>query len=128
MSKGQELLAKYEDEVEAIWRSMTPKSRELCERAEKYTPGGALRSHSTGTYLAYCDRVDGAKMYDVDGNCYIDLIMGMTSIIGHNHPKVAQAVQEQIPKGLVSFMPEVGKDALAEMMCNRVPEVFWYSW
>jgi glutamate-1-semialdehyde 2,1-aminomutase len=123
MSKGEELLIKYEEEVEATWRRMTPRSRELCERAEKFTPGGALRSHSTGTYLAYADRVDGCYMYDVDGNRYIDLILGMTSLIGHNHPKVAEAVQKQIPKGLVTFMPDEGWDVLAEMMCNRVPSV-----
>ena len=123
MSKGEELLAKHEKEVEAVWREMTPRSRELCERAEEFTPGGALRSHSTGTYLAYCDRVDGCWMYDVDGNRYIDLIMGMTSIIGHNHPKVAEAVQAQVPKGLVTFMPDEGWDVLAEMMCKRVPSV-----
>jgi glutamate-1-semialdehyde 2,1-aminomutase len=62
-------------------------------------------------------------MYDVDGNRYIDLILGMTCIIGHNHPQVAQAVQEQVPKGLVSFLPQVGRDVLAEMMCKRVPSV-----
>jgi glutamate-1-semialdehyde 2,1-aminomutase len=129
MSKAEELLTKYENEVEAIWRRMTPRSRALCERAEKFIPGGALRSHSTGTYPSYGERVDGCYMYDVDGNRALDLALGMTSIIGHNHPKVAQAVREQIPKGLVSFMPEVGKDALAEMMCDRVPSVekVWYT-
>jgi glutamate-1-semialdehyde 2,1-aminomutase len=129
MSRGEALLAKYEKEVEVIWRSMTPKSRELCARAEQYVPGGALRSHSTGTYPAYGERVDGCYQYDVDGNRYIDLSLGMTSIIGHNHPKVAQALQEQIPKGLVSFMPELGKDKLAEMMCKRVPSIekVWFT-
>jgi len=129
MSRAEELLAKYENEVEAIWRRMAPKSRELSERSEKYIPGGALRSHSTGTYPNYCERVDGCYLYDVDGNRYIDLVLGMTSIIGHNHPKVAQAVQEQVPKGLVSFMPDVGKDVLAEMMCKRVPSVekVWFT-
>jgi len=129
MSRGEELLAKYEKEVEAIWRKMTPRSRELCEGAEKYTPGGALRSHTTGTYPAYGERVDGCYMYDVDGNRYIDLVLGMTCIIGHNHPKVAQALQEQIPKGLVSFKPSVGNDEFAEMMCKRVPSVdkVWFT-
>jgi glutamate-1-semialdehyde 2,1-aminomutase len=47
----------------------------------------------------------------------------MTCIIGHNQPQVAQAVQEQVPKGLVSFLPQVGRDVLAEMMCKRVPSV-----
>jgi glutamate-1-semialdehyde 2,1-aminomutase len=123
MSKAEELLANYEERVEAVWREMTPRSRELCERAEEFTPGGALRSHTTGTYQAYCDRVDGSYMYDVDGNRYIDLIVGMTSIIGHNHPKVAEAIQAQVPKGLVTFMPDEGWDVLAEMMCDRVPSV-----
>jgi glutamate-1-semialdehyde 2,1-aminomutase len=129
MSKGEELLAQYEKEVEAIWREMTPKSRELSERAEQFIPGGALRSHPTGTYLSYGERVDGCYMYDVDGNRSLDLTLGMTSIIGHNHPNVAEAVQEQIPKGLVSFMPEEGKDQLAEMMCQRVPSIekVWFT-
>ena len=129
MSKGEVLLAKYEKQIEAEWRSKTPKSRQLCERAAEWMPGGALMSHSTGTYPAYGDRVDGCFKYDVDGNRYLDLILGMTCIIGHNHPQVAKAVQEQVPKGLVSFMPHVGKDALAKMMCDRVPSVeqVWFT-
>ncbi|MFP6582931.1 MAG: aminotransferase class III-fold pyridoxal phosphate-dependent enzyme [Candidatus Hydrogenedentota bacterium] len=129
MSRTEELLTKYEEEIEAIWRSKTPKSRELCEHAEKFTPGGALRSHPTGTYPAYGERVDGCYIYDVDGNRYIDLIVGMTCIMGHNNPKIAQALQEQIPKGLVSFQPDVGRDVLAEMMCKRVPSIdkVWFT-
>jgi len=129
MARADELLAKYEQQIEEIWRKKTPKSRELCERAEKYIPGGALMSHSTGTHPAYGERVDGCYKYDVDGNRYIDLILGMTCIIGHNHPQVAKAIQEQVPKGLVSFMPNLGKDALAEMMCQRVPSVekVWFT-
>lgn len=91
MSRAEALLAKYEEEVEATWRRMTPESRELCERAEKYIPGVALRSHSTGTYPSYGERVDGCYQYDIDGNRYLDLSLGMTSIIGHNHPEVAGA-------------------------------------
>ena len=113
MSKAEELLVDYEREVEATWQKMTPKSRELCKRADEYTPGGAVRSHSTGTYPAYCERVDGCYMYDIDGNRYIDLILGMTCIMGHNHPKIAAAVTEQVPRGLVSFMPDSRRDALA---------------
>ena len=129
MPRAEELLTNYEKQIEEIWRSKTPKSRQLGERAEQFIAGGALMSHSTGTYPAYGDRVDGCYKYDVDGNRYLDLILGMTCVIGHNHPKVAQAVQEQVPKGLVSFMPNVGKDALAEMMCKRVPSVekVWFT-
>lgn len=129
MSSPEKLLAEYEHQVETIWRQMTPKSRELCASAEKHNPGGALRSHSTGTYPAYGERVDGCYQYDVDGNRYLDLTLGMTSIIGHNHPEVAHAVQQQIPKGLVSFMPDQARDELAETMCKRVPSVekVWFA-
>ena len=129
MSRVDELLKKYEKEIEEIWRRKTPKSRELCGRAENYTPGGALRSHSTGTYPAYVERVDGCYTYDVDGNRYIDLVLGMTCVFGHNHPKVAEALREQIPKGLVTFKPHEGADVLAEMMCKRVPSVekVWFT-
>lgn len=129
MSRAETLLAQYENEVETTWRNMTPRSRELCENAEKYTPGGALRSHATGTYPAYGERVDGCYVHDVDGNRYIDLVLGMTCIIGHNHPRVAEAAQEQIPRGLVTFKPHVGADVLAETMCKRVPSVekVWFT-
>ena len=129
MSKAEDLLAQYEKTVESIWREMTPKSRDMCERADRHVPGGALRSHPTGTYPAYGERVDGAYVYDVDGNRYIDLILGMTCIMGHNHPKIAEALQQQIPKGLVSFQPDEGRDVLAEMMCKRVPSVdkVWFT-
>jgi glutamate-1-semialdehyde 2,1-aminomutase len=55
--------------------------------------------------------------------------LGMTCITGHNHPKIAQAVQEQVPRGLVSFMPDLARDELAEMMCKRVPSVekVWFT-
>lgn len=123
MSKGEELLKSYEQEVEATWQKMTPKSQALCTASEQYTPGGALRSHNTGTYPAYAERVDGSYVYDVDGNRYLDLVVGMTSIFGHNHPKIAEAVQAQMQNGLVTFMPNQGWDNLAEIMCKRVPSV-----
>ena len=129
MSALDAMLTQYENEVEAIWRDMTPKSRALCEQSDQYVPGGALRSHPTGTYPAYGERVDGCYMYDVDGNRYIDLVLGMTCILGHNHPKVAEAIQAQIPNGLVTFKPHIGADQLAETMCQRVPSVekVWFT-
>ena len=123
MSHSKELLATYETEIETIWRDMTPKSRQLCDKSKLFTPGGAVRSHSTGTHLPYGDRVDGCHVYDVDGNQYIDLVLGMACIMGHNHPAIADAIQEQIPKGLVTFKPDIKWDLLAEKMSHRVPSI-----
>ena len=123
MTNAAELLAKYEQEVETTWRDMTPKSRALCAKATRFTPGGAVRSHSTGTHVPYGDRVDGCHVYDVDGNRYIDLVLGMACIMGHNHPAIVSAIQEQIPKGLVTYKADVKWDRLAEKMNERVPSI-----
>ena len=109
------------------------KSIELFAEAKNLLPGGVdspVRAfRAVGGQPIFFDSGQGPILTDVDGNRYIDLILGMTCIIGHNHPKVAQAVQEQIPKGLVSFQPDVGRDVLAEMMCKRVPSVdkVWFT-
>jgi glutamate-1-semialdehyde aminotransferase len=48
-------------------------------------------------YTLVCDRTDGAYIYDIDGNEYIDLTMGFGSVIfGHNYRPVRQAIEDQL--------------------------------
>ncbi len=50
-------------------------------------------------YTLVCDRSDGAHVYDIDGNEYIDLTMGFGSILfGHNYIPVRKAIEEQLTK------------------------------
>ncbi|MGH2480938.1 MAG: 4-aminobutyrate--2-oxoglutarate transaminase, partial [Ktedonobacteraceae bacterium] len=47
----------------------------------------------------FAARAEGAQLWDIDGNRYIDLVSGIGVLnIGHNHPKVVQAVQEQLAR------------------------------
>lgn len=51
------------------------------------------------THPIFAARAEGAQLWDVDGNRYIDLVGGIGVLnIGHNHPKVVQAVQEQLAR------------------------------
>lgn len=51
-------------------------------------------------YLIAAQKAQGSKVWDVDGNEYIDIIMGFGSnLLGHNPPFVKEAIQEQLEKG-----------------------------
>ncbi len=50
-------------------------------------------------YTLVCNRAEGAHLYDIDGNEYIDLTMGFGSILfGHNHRPLRKAIEEQLTK------------------------------
>jgi glutamate-1-semialdehyde 2,1-aminomutase len=51
-------------------------------------------------YLITAQKAQGSKIWDLDGNEYIDIIMGFgSSLLGHNPPLVKEAIQEQLEKG-----------------------------
>ncbi|MEM9510360.1 MAG: aspartate aminotransferase family protein, partial [Cyanobacteria bacterium P01_E01_bin.35] len=51
-------------------------------------------------YLTVAEKAQGSKVWDLDGNEYIDIIMGFGSnLLGHNPPFVKEAIQEQVEKG-----------------------------
>ncbi|MEN9565686.1 MAG: hypothetical protein RLZZ69_882 [Cyanobacteriota bacterium] len=51
-------------------------------------------------YLIAAQKAQGSKVWDLDGNEYIDIIMGFgSSLVGHNPPFVKEAIQEQLEKG-----------------------------
>jgi glutamate-1-semialdehyde 2,1-aminomutase len=81
--------------------SKTPRSRALYERAKKVLPAGVsygLRYFEP--YPFYTAEAKGSKLFDVDGNEYIDFWLGHTALIlGHSPPAVVDAVKRQLEKG-----------------------------
>lgn len=80
------------------------KSKELYERATKIIPGGASSSLRGYPFYAphpiFIDRGKGSKVYDVEGNEYIDYLCAFGAVIlGHCHPKVTESVKQQLEKG-----------------------------
>jgi glutamate-1-semialdehyde 2,1-aminomutase len=70
------------------------------------------------------DRGDGAHVFDMDGNRYIDYQLGFGPIIlGHGHPAVAEAVAEAARAGTTFAMTTAGEIAAAEIFRDSVPWV-----
>ena len=71
-----------------------PHGRAIIERDSK-----ALSPSYTREYALVVDRAEGAEVWDMDGRRYIDLMAGVAVLnVGHRHPHVVQAVQEQVDK------------------------------
>lgn len=111
----------------AEWPFKTNKSKELYERACKSLPGGVscgLRAVEAGyePYPLFIDKGKGSRFWDVDGNEYIDYLMGDGTLIhGHCPPKVIEAAYEQIKKGTNFNTPAEIKIKLAEKIKEHIP-------
>ncbi|NLN16899.1 MAG: aspartate aminotransferase family protein [Firmicutes bacterium] len=86
---------------EERFNAQLPNSKILYNRALQVLPSGVTHD---ARYLApfppYIARASGSKKWDVDGNEYVDYWMGHGALLlGHAHPKLVQAVQEQVAKG-----------------------------
>ena len=79
-----------------------PGSQKLHERAVKVfaADGATHRSRILDPFRPYITHAKGSRKWDVDGNEYIDYVMSHGALIlGHCHPDVVRAVQEQMAKG-----------------------------
>ena len=103
----------------------TPDSRRLYERACRVLPGGvASNGKFLPPYPIYILGAQGAELIDVDGNKYVDLIMGAgVHILGHTHPSVLRAVREQLELGVHYYIPAEAEVKLAEKVCQLMPVV-----
>ena len=83
-------------------RQKTPGSSELFERARAVLPGGVgstARSVKAGwdPYPPFIARGEGSWIWDVDGNGYVDYLLGLgPMLLGHRHPAVTDAVVQDV--------------------------------
>jgi glutamate-1-semialdehyde 2,1-aminomutase len=79
--------------------------KELIAKADKYFVGGSLGEfHLPPEVAMVFSHGKGSKLYDVEGKEYVDYLLGSgPMIIGHCHPAVVEAVQQQIQKGTTFF-------------------------
>jgi glutamate-1-semialdehyde 2,1-aminomutase len=106
----------------------TDLSRSFFQRAQLSIPGGVsspVRAcKSVGCDPVFIERANGSKVYDVDGNEYIDFVCSWgPMILGHNHPAVAAAIKEALAKGTSFGAPTPLEVELAEMVCQAMPSV-----
>lgn len=104
------------------------KSNKLFEEAQKYIPGGvnspARAFKAVSETPRFIERADGAYIYDVDENQYIDYIGSWgPMILGNNNPAVLKAVQEAVTKGLSYGAATEAEVTMAKLVCELVPSV-----
>ena len=100
-------------------KSNYPKSAQAFAKACNYLPGGVnspVRAFG-GVDIGplFIKRAYGSKIYDIDGNEYIDYVGSWgPMILGHAHPKVVKAVQAAAKKGTSFGAPTLAETALAQ--------------
>ena len=110
---------------EETYRSTTPKSRELHERAVAVMPGGTTRTTTFfAPYPLYIDRGEGCHIWDADGTERVDMLGNYTAmILGHAHPKIVEAIRNQAARGTAFAAANRIEVELATLLCERVPSL-----
>ncbi len=104
------------------------KSHAAFARAKQLMPGGvnspARAFGGVGGEPVFFERGEGAYLYDIDGNRYIDYIGSWgPMILGHRHPKVVEALQAAVGRGTSFGTPTLAESELAEMLIDAVPSI-----
>ena len=105
------------------------KSKKLFTHALEIIPGGtntnAKRVYNlldVENFPAYIERGDGAYLWDIDGNKYIDYIASLAPInIGYNIPRIKAKIKEQLEKGSLFSLPSPNEVELSKMLIEKIP-------
>ncbi|MEW6066586.1 MAG: glutamate-1-semialdehyde 2,1-aminomutase [Bacillota bacterium] len=104
------------------------KSKELFEQAQMVIPGGVnspVRAFkSVGMPPPFIARANGCRLWDMDGNEYIDYVGSWGPLIlGHRHPAVIHAIQRCLERGTTYGAPTDLEVTLAQMVVEALPSV-----
>ncbi|TKH46600.1 glutamate-1-semialdehyde 2,1-aminomutase [Paenibacillus sp. FSL R10-2782] len=104
------------------------RSKAAFDEAKQYIPGGVnspVRAFkSVGITPVYIDRGEGSRVYDIDGQSYIDYVCSWGPLImGHAHPEVVKALQAAVVKGTSFGAPTLAETEMAKLVCERVPSM-----
>ncbi len=107
---------------------MSKPRSDLWAQSTTYIPGGVnspVRAfRKVGGIPVFVDHASGSRLYDSEGNEYIDYVLSWGPLIlGHAHPAVVAAVKEASEKGSSFGAPTHREATFAEMIVNAVPSV-----
>lgn len=99
------------------------KSEDLFKEAKNYLPGGVDSPvRAIKPYPFFATRGDGPRLFDVDGNSYLDYCLAYGPLVlGHAYPPVMKAVSEQLSRGTAYGVPTENEIKLAMEVVRRVP-------
>ncbi|EWH23468.1 glutamate-1-semialdehyde 2,1-aminomutase [Bacillus haynesii] len=104
------------------------KSKAAFEEAQRVMPGGVnspVRAFkSVNMDPIFMERGKGSKIYDIDGNEYIDYVLSWGPLIlGHSNEKVVKEIQKTAEYGTSFGAPTELETELAELVIDRVPSI-----
>jgi glutamate-1-semialdehyde 2,1-aminomutase len=104
------------------------RSQRLFKEAKELIPGGVnspVRAFkAVGGSPIFIERAKGSKIYDVDGNAYIDYVLSWGPLIlGHAHPKVVNALKKAIENGTSYGAPTSLEIELARLVFKAYPSM-----
>jgi glutamate-1-semialdehyde 2,1-aminomutase len=115
------------EEQEAIFVSRQPESATLASAAAKSLAGGVVSSWQiTRPQPVWLSHGLGSKIYDVDGNEYVDLHGGYgVGLAGHGHPAIVEAVRNQVALGTHFAQPTRTAITVAQELTRRFTLPQW---
>ena len=104
----------------------TTNSKKLMQKAQNLIPGGVnspVRAFKAmGGNPLFIKKAKGSKIYDVDGNCFIDYVGSWgPAILGHSHPKVNAALRKAVDRGTSYGAPTELEVTLAGLVLEAFP-------
>ncbi|GAB4416729.1 MAG: glutamate-1-semialdehyde 2,1-aminomutase [Thermodesulfovibrionales bacterium] len=104
------------------------RSKRLFKRAQELIPGGVnspVRAFkAVGGNPLFIERAEGSKIYDIDGNEYIDYVLSWgPMILGHSHPSVVKVLKSAIEKGTSFGAPTALEVELAQKVIAAYPSI-----
>ncbi|MEN6405051.1 MAG: glutamate-1-semialdehyde 2,1-aminomutase [Thermoguttaceae bacterium] len=104
------------------------KSHKAFERARQLMPGGvnspARAFGGVGGEPVFIDRAQGAFLFDVDGNRYLDYVGSWgPMILGHGHPAVVTAIDAALHRGTSFGAPTLAENQLAQLIVEAMPSI-----
>jgi len=104
------------------------KSESLFSRAQELIPGGVnspVRAfRSVGGNPPFIAQGEGSRLFDVDGNEYIDYVGSWGPLLlGHRHPEIVAALERALTIGTSFGAPTAQEIELAEAICRAVPSI-----
>lgn len=112
-------------EFEKQFQENTPKSHRMYQDACNFLPGGvAGNGKFLEPYPIYIQKAKGEKLWDIDNNEYIDLVMGSgVHIFGHSPKIVLDAVEKQIHQGIHFYLPAEVEVELSKKVCKLMKAI-----
>jgi glutamate-1-semialdehyde 2,1-aminomutase len=104
-----------------LLRERTPRSEALFRRAQQSLAGGVSSSfQSREPWPVYVTRGEGSRVWDVDGNEYIDFHNGFSAMVqGHAHPAIAAAIERRLALGTHFGAPTEEAVVVAKELARR---------